>query len=136
MGVFVFQAEDGIRDAHWGLEFRRVLFRSRAVIWAVRRTPMVNAAWVDGEDGAQIRLHHYVNLGIAAATPRGLLVPNIKDAQDLSMRELARALQKLTTTAREGKATPADQQGGPRSEERRVGQECVSTCSSRWSPSH
>src|SRR3546814_18241696 len=51
-------------------------------------------------------------LGIAAATPRGLLVPNIKDAQDLSMRELARALQKLTTTAREGKATPADQQGG------------------------
>src|SRR3546814_15542334 len=87
MGVFVFQAEDGIRDAHWGLEFRRVLFRSRAVIWAVRRTPMVNAAWVDGEDGAQIRLHHYVNLGIAAATPRGLLVPNIKDAQDLSMRE-------------------------------------------------
>jgi pyruvate dehydrogenase E2 component (dihydrolipoamide acetyltransferase) len=89
-----------------------LLIMARAVIWAVRRTPMVNAAWVDGEDGAQIRLHHYVNLGIAAATPRGLLVPNIKDAQDLTMRELARALQKLTTTAREGKATPADQQGG------------------------
>jgi pyruvate dehydrogenase E2 component (dihydrolipoamide acetyltransferase) len=89
-----------------------LLIMARAVIWAVRRTPMVNAAWVDGEDGAQIRLHHYVNLGIAAATPRGLLVPNIKDAQDLSMRELARALEKLTITAREGKATPADQQGG------------------------
>ncbi len=89
-----------------------LLIVARAVIWAVRRTPMVNAAWVDGEDGAQIRVHHYVNLGIAAATPRGLLVPNIKDAQDLSMRDLARALERLTITAREGKTSPADQQGG------------------------
>lgn len=89
-----------------------LLIVARAVIWAVRRTPMVNAAWVDTEDGAQIRVHHYVNLGIAAATPRGLLVPNIKDAQDLSMRDLARALEKLTITAREGKTSPADQQGG------------------------
>lgn len=89
-----------------------LLIMARAVIWAVRRTPMVNAAWVDGDDGAQIRVRRYVNLGIAAATPRGLLVPNIKDAQDLNMQGLARALEKLTLTAREGKATPADQQGG------------------------
>lgn len=89
-----------------------LLIMARAVIWAARRTPMVNAAWVDAEGGAEIRVRRYVNLGIAAATPRGLLVPNIKDAQDLSMRELARALEKLTLTAREGKATPADQQGG------------------------
>lgn len=89
-----------------------LLIMARAVIWAVRRTPMVNAAWVDGEDGAVISVRHYVNLGIAAATPRGLLVPNIKDAQDLNLRELARALEKLTFTAREGKTTPADQQGG------------------------
>ena len=89
-----------------------LLIMARAVIWAARRTPMVNAAWVDAEGGAQIRVRRYVNLGIAAATPRGLLVPNIKDAQDLSMRELARALEKLTLTAREGKTTPADQHGG------------------------
>ncbi|MBZ6370727.1 MAG: 2-oxo acid dehydrogenase subunit E2 [Microbacterium hominis] len=90
-----------------------LLIMARAVIWAVRRTPMVGAAWVDKEDGsAEIRVRSYVNLGIAAATPRGLLVPNIKDAQDLSMRELARALEKLTLTAREGRTTPADQQGG------------------------
>lgn len=89
-----------------------LLIMARAVIWAVRRTPMVNAAWVDGDGGAQISVRHYVNLGIAAATPRGLLVPNVKDAQDLNMRELARALEKLTLTAREGKTTPADQQGG------------------------
>lgn len=89
-----------------------LLIMARAVIWAVRRTPMVNAAWIDGDDGAQIRVRRYVNLGIAAATPRGLLVPNIKDAQDLNMQGLARALEKLTLTAREGRTTPADQQGG------------------------
>ncbi|WP_460775276.1 dihydrolipoamide acetyltransferase family protein [Microbacterium sp. GXF7504] len=90
-----------------------LLIVARAVIWAVRRTPMVNAAWVDLEDGsAEIRVRHFVNLGIAAATPRGLLVPNIKDAQNLNMRELAHALQNLTVTAREGRTTPADQQGG------------------------
>jgi pyruvate dehydrogenase E2 component (dihydrolipoamide acetyltransferase) len=89
-----------------------LLIMARAVIWAVRRTPMVNAAWVDTDAGAEIRVRHYVNLGIAAATPRGLLVPNIKDAQNLNTRELARALEKLTITAREGKSTPADQQGG------------------------
>ncbi|GAA3935997.1 dihydrolipoamide acetyltransferase family protein [Microbacterium soli] len=89
-----------------------LLIMARAVIWAVRRTPMVNAAWVDADGGAEIVLRHYVNLGIAAATPRGLLVPNIKDAQELSMRDLARALNRLTVTAREGRTAPADQHGG------------------------
>ena len=89
-----------------------LLIMARAVIWAAQRTPMVNAAWVETDEGPQIRLRHYVNLGIAAATPRGLLVPNIKDAHELNTRELARALQKLTLTAREGKTTPADQQVG------------------------
>ncbi|MDT0116458.1 dihydrolipoamide acetyltransferase family protein [Microbacterium sp. PRF11] len=89
-----------------------LLIMARAVMWALRRTPMINAAWVDTEDGAQIRVRHYVNLGIAAATPRGLLVPNIKDAQTMNTRELAKALEHLTLTAREGKTSPADQAGG------------------------
>ncbi|RLK52106.1 dihydrolipoamide acetyltransferase family protein [Microbacterium telephonicum] len=90
-----------------------LLIMARAVIWAARRTPLVNAAWVELDDGsAEIRVRNFVNLGIAAATPRGLLVPNIKDAQDLNMRGLAKALEKLTLTAREGRTSPADQQGG------------------------
>ncbi|MFK3677513.1 dihydrolipoamide acetyltransferase family protein [Microbacterium sp. NPDC090218] len=89
-----------------------LLIMARAVIWAARRTPMVNAAWIETEAGAEIAVRHYVNLGIAAATPRGLLVPNIKDAQDLGMKDLARALNRLTLTAREGKTPPTDQQGG------------------------
>ncbi len=89
-----------------------LLIMARAVIWALRRTPMINAAWVDTEEGAQISVRHYVNLGIAAATPRGLLVPNIKDAQSMNTRELAKALEHLTLTAREGKTSPADQTGG------------------------
>ena len=55
---------------------------------------------------------HYVNLGIAAATPRGLVVPNIKDAHALSLRELADALAALTATAREGRTQPAEMAGG------------------------
>ena len=57
-------------------------------------------------------LKHYVNLGIAAATPRGLVVPNIKDADRLSLRELAAALAELTATARDGRTQPADTSGG------------------------
>ena len=63
-------------------------------------------------DDKEITIHHYVNLGVAAATPRGLVVPNIKEAQAKSMFELAQALEKLTTTARAGKTTPADMAGG------------------------
>jgi pyruvate dehydrogenase E2 component (dihydrolipoamide acetyltransferase) len=91
-----------------GVRISPLLVMAKAVIWAVQRNPTVNSTWTDHE----IVVHHYVNLGIAAATPRGLIVPNIKDAQSLSLLELARALEQLTITAREGKATPADMSGG------------------------
>jgi len=83
---------------------------AKALMLAAQRTPAVNATW---DEGAQeIVLKHYVNLGIAAATPRGLLVPNIKDAHALSLRDLAIAIGELATTARDGKTTPADMSGG------------------------
>jgi pyruvate dehydrogenase E2 component (dihydrolipoamide acetyltransferase) len=85
-----------------------LLLMARAVIWAVRRNPSVNSTWTDTE----IVVHHYVNLGIAAATPRGLIVPNLKDAQSLSMRNLAGALEHLVVTARDGKTQPADMADG------------------------
>ncbi|MGO1543785.1 MAG: dihydrolipoamide acetyltransferase family protein [Gulosibacter sp.] len=91
-----------------GVKISPLLLVAKAVIWAIRRNPTVNATWTDEE----YTIKHYVNLGIAAATPRGLLVPNIKDAQSLSMRELAGALEQLTITARDGKTPPADQQNG------------------------
>ncbi|HLS93259.1 MAG TPA: dihydrolipoamide acetyltransferase family protein [Microbacterium sp.] len=89
-----------------------LLVYARAVLWAVQRTPEINSSWIETEGGAEIQVRNYVNLGIAAATPRGLLVPNIKDAQDLSIRELASALQNLTLTARDGRTQPADLAGG------------------------
>jgi pyruvate dehydrogenase E2 component (dihydrolipoamide acetyltransferase) len=85
-----------------------LLVMARAVIWAVRRNQSVNSTWTDRE----IVVHHYVNLGIAAATPRGLIVPNVKDAQSLSMRELARALDALVVTARDGRTQPGDMADG------------------------
>jgi pyruvate dehydrogenase E2 component (dihydrolipoamide acetyltransferase) len=91
-----------------GVRVSPLLVMAKAVIWAVRRNPTVNSSWTDKE----IVVHHYVNLGIAAATPRGLIVPNIKDAQNLSLLELAQALEQLTITARDGKTQPAEMANG------------------------
>ncbi len=87
-----------------------LLFVAKALLLAVSRHPEINSSW-DAE-AQEIVVKDYVHLGIAAATPRGLLVPNIKDADRLSLPELARALQALTETAREGRTTPADMTGG------------------------
>jgi len=95
-----------------GIKVSPLLILAKAVIWAAARNPSVNSEWVSGPDGDEIHVKHFMNLGIAAATPRGLLVPNIKDAQDLSLKELAVALNELATTARAGKTTPADMRGG------------------------
>ncbi len=96
-------------------EFRDVkvsplLVLARAAMLAMRRTPVVNSFW--DEAAQEVVFKRYVNLGIAAATPRGLVVPNIKDAQDLSLVDLANALGELTGVAREGKTQPAEMSGG------------------------
>ncbi|WP_353815025.1 dihydrolipoamide acetyltransferase family protein [Agromyces sp. SYSU T00266] len=91
-----------------GVKVSPLLIMAKAMIWAARRNPTVNAQWTDDE----IIVKHYVNLGVAAATPRGLIVPNVKEAQAMTMVELATALEQLTLTAREGKTQPAEMQGG------------------------
>lgn len=91
-----------------GVKVSPLLVMARAILWAVRRNPTVNATWTDKE----IIVKHFVNLGIAAATPRGLIVPNIKEAQSMNLRELAQALEKLTLDARDGKTQPADMANG------------------------
>ncbi|MGX7823839.1 dihydrolipoamide acetyltransferase family protein [Actinokineospora sp. 24-640] len=85
-------------------------FCARAVTMAVRRTPEVNSTW--DEAAQEIVYKDYVHLGIAAATPRGLIVPKVRDAESLSLRELALALDELTATAREGKTPPGDMVNG------------------------
>lgn len=87
-----------------------LLVTMKALILAVRRNPEVNAAWDDSTK--EIVYKHYINLGIAAATPRGLVVPNIKDAHRLSLHELATELGTLTATARAGRTQPADMADG------------------------
>jgi 2-oxoisovalerate dehydrogenase E2 component (dihydrolipoyl transacylase) len=87
-----------------------LLLAAKALMVAVARHPMINSSW--DESAQEIVVKHYVNLGIAAATSRGLLVPNIKNAHALSLPGLARALSELAATARDGKTPPADQTGG------------------------
>ncbi|MFH8367874.1 dihydrolipoamide acetyltransferase family protein [Streptomyces sp. NPDC018031] len=93
-----------------GLRVNPLLLVAKALLIAIRRNPDVNASW--GEANQEIVYKDYVNLGIAAATPRGLIVPNIKDAGAKTLPELSRALSDLVATAREGKTSPADMSGG------------------------
>ncbi|MBY8842250.1 dihydrolipoamide acetyltransferase family protein [Streptomyces sp. SP2-10] len=93
-----------------GLRVNPLLLIAKALLVAIKRNPDINAAW--DEANQEIVLKHYVNLGIAAATPRGLIVPNIKDAHDKTLPQLAEALGELVATAREGKTSPAAMQGG------------------------
>ncbi|GID32590.1 dihydrolipoamide acetyltransferase family protein [Paractinoplanes brasiliensis] len=96
-------------------EFRDVrisplLLVAKAVLLAVKRHPMVNSSWSAATN--EIVVKNYVNLGIAAATERGLIVPNVKDAGRLSLRELAEALNTLVQVAKSGKTPPSDMAGG------------------------
>ncbi|MFJ3724470.1 dihydrolipoamide acetyltransferase family protein [Streptomyces sp. NPDC090045] len=93
-----------------GLRINPLLLIAKAVLVAIRRNPDVNASW--DEAAQEIVLKHYVNLGIAAATPRGLIVPNIKDAHAKTLGELSTSLSELVATARDGKTSPADMQNG------------------------
>ncbi|MFH9608444.1 dihydrolipoamide acetyltransferase family protein [Streptomyces sp. NPDC017448] len=93
-----------------GVRVNPLLLIAKALLVAIKRNPEVNAAW--DEANQEIVRKHYVNLGIAAATPRGLIVPNIKDAHDKTLPQLAEALGELVATAREGKTSPAAMAGG------------------------
>jgi 2-oxoisovalerate dehydrogenase E2 component (dihydrolipoyl transacylase) len=87
-----------------------LLLVAKALLVAVAKHPEVNASW--DEAAQEIVIHGSVNLGIAAATPRGLVVPNVKGAERLPLRGLATALGQLTATAREGKTALEDLTGG------------------------
>lgn len=91
-----------------GTKVSPLLIFAKAMLWAVRRNPEVNSTFTETE----IIRHNFVNLGIAAATPRGLIVPNIKEAQDMSLFELAQAIEQLTLTARDGRTPMPDMRDG------------------------
>jgi 2-oxoisovalerate dehydrogenase E2 component (dihydrolipoyl transacylase) len=106
------QALDRLRELpEWrGVRVSPLLLVAKAVLIAIGRHPMINSSW--SEETGEIVVKEYVNLGIAAATPRGLIVPNVKDSGRLSMRELADAMTALVATAKDGRTSPADMSGG------------------------
>ncbi|MER7489276.1 dihydrolipoamide acetyltransferase family protein [Streptomyces sp. NPDC126497] len=93
-----------------GLRVNPLLLIAKALLVAIKRNPEINASW--DEAAQEIVVKHYVNLGIAAATPRGLIVPNIKDAHAKTLPQLAESLGELVSTAREGRTSPAAMQAG------------------------
>ena len=95
-----------------GVKVTPLLVVAKAVMWAAQRNPEINSTWVETENGAEIHQKGYINLGIAASTDRGLIVPNIKNADELSLKELAIELNDLALNARDGKTQPEDMRDG------------------------
>lgn len=93
-----------------GIRLSPLTLLARAMCVATWQTPQINSFW--DEASHEIVTKNYVNLGIATATERGLIVPNIKDADQLSFKELARAIAELVETARTGKTEPKALTGG------------------------
>lgn len=94
-----------------GLRPTALTIVSAALVRAAREHPRINATWRDGPDGPVVTEHSDVNLGLATDTPRGLLVPVVRDADLLSIQGLARAQKEIIDTARAGRCTPADLTG-------------------------
>ena len=93
-----------------GLRVSPLTVWCKAVCLAMGRTPIINAAWDDATD--QIVFRDHINLGIAAATPRGLMVPVVRDAQDMTMLELATEITRIVAIAKEDKLQPPDYADG------------------------
>ncbi|MBM7517107.1 dihydrolipoamide acetyltransferase family protein [Nocardioides nitrophenolicus] len=92
-------------DRRWsGVRLTPLVLVAKALLLTIRQYPGINARW--DETAQEIVEPRYVNLGLAAATPRGLIVPNVKDADRMALRELAEAIEDLVTTARAGKTSP------------------------------
>jgi pyruvate dehydrogenase E2 component (dihydrolipoamide acetyltransferase) len=119
--VSVFHTVDVTRTMHLVAKLREdrqfadvrvtpLLIAAKALLLAVRRHPEINASWIDEDQ--EIVYKHYVNLGIAAQTPRGLIVPNVKDAHRMGLHDLALGLAELTAKARAGSTRPADMSDG------------------------
>ena len=83
----------------------------RLLMIALRHHPNLNSTWLDTTDGPQIHVHSAVHLGFGVAAPRGLLVPVVSDAHDMTTRELAAVVTRLIRDARAGTLKPSELQG-------------------------
>ena len=108
-GTAMLRLCEGFSEA--GVEVTPFVLTLRLLTIALTRHRVLNSTWVDGDGGAQVHVHRAVNLGVAVATDRGLLVPVLGDAQAKTTRELACRVKELVRSARDGTIKPAEMQG-------------------------
>jgi pyruvate dehydrogenase E2 component (dihydrolipoamide acetyltransferase)/2-oxoisovalerate dehydrogenase E2 component (dihydrolipoyl transacylase) len=93
-----------------GLKLTYLAFVVRAAVAALKEFPILNASLT--KDGSEIVFHDRYDIGFAAATPQGLIVPVIHGADRLDLFGVAREIERLTNAARLGKLTPEEVRGG------------------------
>lgn len=101
------QYKDTFEKKH-GVKLGFMSFFTKAVVESLKRFPAVNAS-IDGQD---IVYHGYYDVGIAVSTERGLVVPVIRDADQLSMADIEQTISDAATRARQGKLSMEEMQGG------------------------
>ncbi len=99
--------KDSFEKEH-GVKLGLMSFFVKAVVAALKKFPIINAS-VDGND---IIYHEYFDIGIAVASPRGLVVPILRDADKLSFTEIETQISALARSAQEGKITLEELTGG------------------------
>lgn len=92
-----------------GVKISPMAIAIAGLLEGARRFPGINSTF-DAENN-EIIVKRFVNMGVAVDTPRGLIVPNIKDADQLNLRELAEQLRTLVSAARAGTTAPSDLSG-------------------------
>lgn len=95
-----------------GRRISPMLFAAAALVRAAVAHPIINASWVPRDSGDEITVHADVHLGIAVASPRGLIVPVVSRAQTMSVMDLADALSGVIERARDGSTPPTEMLGG------------------------
>ncbi|GIX30821.1 MAG: hypothetical protein KatS3mg124_1293 [Porticoccaceae bacterium] len=102
------QFKDRFAEVHGGTRLGFMGFFVKAAVEALKRFPVVNASI----DGNEIVYHAYQDIGIAVATDRGLVVPVLRDADQMSIAEIERAIDEFATKARQNKLTIEEMTGG------------------------
>ncbi len=98
-------------EVHERLSVSAFALTLRLTVLALTHHRLLNATWVDAHDGPQVHAHPGVHLGVAVAAPRGLLVPVVRDADQLTTRQLAGEVSRLVESARAGTLKPVELQG-------------------------
>ena len=99
-------------EKRFGVGLGFMSFFVKASVSALQRFPLVNSYIANGEKGPEVEKHDYCDIAVAVGTPKGLVVPVLRNCETLSFAQIEQGIKDLATKARDGKLALEDMQGG------------------------